>query len=295
MKRFRSILVVPVTTNSSVPPEALREALALAETSGADVRILGHLPDAPPCESNIDNPAQQLLRRATATAYENRLAGWASSLGAPDIDIEIVSGSLPHEVARRVSAEGHDLVVIAGDETAESRAAAGRILRTCPCPVWLLRPKFRGERVVAAIDPDHPFEQNRLILELAASQAILHDGHLHVMHAWNFPDVAVIQPTAADLSREQLAELMTTVEAAHRQPFDQVVAEAGLATEPQTHLVDGPAARAIHGLAVLYGADLVVLGAGSWQEPRLGLGSTTEQVLAEIESSLLVARPLPLQ
>lgn len=85
-----------------------------------------------------------------------------------------------------------------------------------------------------------------------------------MIQAWNLPDVAVIQETAADLGREQLAELMSTVEVAHRQPFDRVVAEATLAAEPQTHLVDGPAARAIHGLAVLYGADSVVLGAGSW-------------------------------
>lgn len=207
----------------------------------------------------------------------------------------MASGSQPREVAKRVTEDGHDLVVIAGDETGESRAAAGRILRTCPCPVWLLRPKFTGERVLAAIDPDHSFEQNRFILELAASQAILHDGQLHVMHAWNFPDLAVVHEAELSIDRQELTELMTTVEAAHRDPFERVLGNANLALEPSTHLVDGPAARAVHGLAVLYGADLVVLGAGSWSEPGLGLGSTTEQVLAEIDSSVLVVHPNPAQ
>jgi len=293
MKRFRSILVVPVSTDRSVPPDALREALTLAETSGAELRILGHLPDPPACETNASIPAQALLREAEARAYEKRLTGWVESVGAPALEIDISSGSQPQEVARRVVANGHDLVVIAGDETDENPAVASRILRTCPCPVWLLRPKFRGTRVVAAVDPDHPFELNRLILELAASQAALHDGQLHVMHAWNFPDIAVIRDAGLGLDRDELAQLTMAVEAAHRGPFGDLVRELELAVEPQTHLVDGPAARAVHGLAVLYGADLVVVGAGSWDEPQLGLGSTTEQVLAEIESSVLVVRPNP--
>ena len=42
MRRFRRILVVPVT-NAAEPPPALIEAVRLAEASGADVKVLGHL------------------------------------------------------------------------------------------------------------------------------------------------------------------------------------------------------------------------------------------------------------
>jgi nucleotide-binding universal stress UspA family protein len=289
MRRFRSILVVPVTGRPD-PPAALQEALALAETSGADVRVLGHLPDLPACERGIVLREQALLRDAAAKSYADRLAGWATALGAPSLPIAVASGSQPSEVANEVRSRGHDLVVIAGDETGESAAAARRILRTCPCPVWLLRPSFSGSRVLAAIDPDHGSAHNRLILELAHSQAELHSGEFHVMHAWDLPHLELARDAGIELDHSRLSSLATAVETAHKEPFEAAVHAAGIAAGPNVHLVDGPPARAIRGLTVLYRADLVVLGAGAWTEPGLGLGSTTEQVLTESESSVLVVR-----
>jgi hypothetical protein len=42
MRRFRRILVVPVT-GAAESPAALIEAVRLAEASGAEVRMIGHL------------------------------------------------------------------------------------------------------------------------------------------------------------------------------------------------------------------------------------------------------------
>jgi nucleotide-binding universal stress UspA family protein len=181
--------------------------------------------------------------------------------------------------------------VVAGDDSNESAAAARRILHTCPCPVWVLRPGFTGLRVLAAIDPDHDDDHNRLILELAHSQAELHGGQLHVMHAWHVTGLDLLSP--AELHQEQWTELASAVERAHRTSFERTLEHAELAPGPAAHLVDGPAARAIRGLTLRYRADLVVLGAGAWHENRLGLGSTAEQVLAESKSSVLLVREPP--
>lgn len=289
MRRFRNIVVVPLTNRPEAPP-ALREAVALARTSGAELRILGHMPSPRPCETSLDLEELRQFLEASTAAHAERLAGWARDVGEPGLHIDVVSGSLPLDVATSVRDSGHDLVVIASDDSAESAAAARRILRSCPCPVWLTRPSFTGSRVLAAIDPDHGTERNQLILELASSQAELHNGALSVIHAWDLPTGAAGEGTPTGLGRSGLSTLASAVEAAHNSAFAAAMDAVSFAVPPSTHLVDGVPARAIRGLSVLYRSDLLVVGAGAWNTPELGLGSTTEQVVAESESSVLVVR-----
>lgn len=289
MRRFRNIVVVPLTNRPEAPP-ALREAVSLARASGAELQILGHMPSPPPCETGLELEELRQFLEASTAAHAEQLAGWARDVGEPGLRIEVASGSLPIDVATSVRDNGHDLVVIASDDSAESAAAARRILRSCPCPVWLTRPSFSGSRVLAAIDPDHGIEKNRLILELASSQAELHNGALSVIHAWDLPTGTTGDRTPSGLDRGVLSALASAVEAAHSSAFAEAVGEVRFAVPPSTHLVDGSPARAIRGLSVLYRSDLLVVGAGAWDAPQLGLGSTTEQVLAESESSVLVVR-----
>lgn len=289
MRRFRSILVVPVTARPE-PPPALIEAVALAESSGASVEILGHVPDGPVIERDGLAPDRSSFREAHLAGYRRLCSTWAEAVGTPDMPIRVVSGSQPLEVTRRVERDNHDLVVIAGDGSAESTTAARRVLRTCPCPVWLLRPGFTGARVLVAIDPEHGPDRNRFILELASSQAALHAGDLHVMHAWGVPGLYSLGGGDQCFDRDQLSALATAIESAHRASFEAALADAGLVGGSKIHLVEGPAARAIEGLNTIYRADLIVMGAGSWEHPQLGLGSIAEQVLATTESSVLVVR-----
>lgn len=287
MHRFQRILVVPLT-NQTDPPPALTEAVSLAGSSGAKVEILGHLDQPPACQQEIEERHSSALRDAARSTLLQRLARWADDVRRPGLEIDIATGSLTTEISDRVRRDGHDLVVIAGDDSNESAAAARRILRTCPCPSWVLRPGFAGHRVLAAIDPDHGEEHNRLVLELARSQAEIHNGQLHVMHAWGVAGLELLSDD--DLQDERVTEVVTAAEAAHRTSFDRTLDHAGIAPRPTTHLVEGPPARAIQVLTLRYRVDLVVLGSGAWNEPWLGLGSTAEQVLAESQSSVLLVR-----
>ena len=47
-----------------------------------------------------------------------------------------------------------------------------------------------------------------------------------------------------------------------------------------------------HAKGIRMATDLVVLGAGAPDQPDLGLGATTEQVVAQADCSVLVVRPL---
>lgn len=294
MRRFRSILVVPVTSRAE-PPTALTEAVSLAETSGARVKMLGHLPDVPASQwAATPRDRRAAFRQQQIDLLQNRLLAWSEQVSDGRLEVEVSTGSLPVEVADRVVRDGHDLVLVADDGTGESSAAALRLVRSCPCPVWLLRPNFAGRRVLAAVDPDHRPGINRLILELARSQAEIHDGDLRVMHAWELAGADPMAPVDPPfLSSEEAARFVTDVEAAHRAAFEQALKDAGIAGLASTHVVDGAPARAIHGLAELYRIDLLVIGAGATGQPGIGLGSTAEQVLAEADASVLVVKPAP--
>ena len=294
MKRFRSILVIPVTSRAD-PPTALTEAVSLAENSGAHVKMLGHLPDVPASQwSATPRDRRSAFRQHQIDVLRDRLVAWSEQVSDGLLEVEVSSGSLPLEVADRVVRDGHDLVLVADDGTGESSAATLGLVRTCPCPVWLLRPNFTGRRVLAAVDPDHSAWTNRLILELARSQAEMHDGELRVMHAWELAGADPMAPGGSlFLSSEEAARFVTDVEAAHRAAFDHALEDAGLAGLASAHFVDGAPARAIHGLAELYRTDLLVIGAGAAGQPGIGLGSTAEQVLAEADASVLVVKPAP--
>ncbi len=292
MKRFQNMLVVPVT-NRSDPPTALTEAVALAETSGADVTMLGHLPDVPASQwAATPRNRRSAFRQQQIDRLYDRLAGWSEQVSSGRLGVEISTGSLPVEVADRVVRDRHDLVLVADDGTGASSASTRRLVRTCPCPVWFLRPSFTGKRVLAAIDPDHNPATNRLILELARSQAEIHDGELRVMHAWELagPD-PMTEAGSIDMAPGEAARFVTDVESAHRAAFERALEDAGVAGVARTHFVDGAPARAIHGLTELYRTDLLIIGAGAAGQPRIGLGSTAEQVLAEADGSVLVVKP----
>jgi nucleotide-binding universal stress UspA family protein len=289
MRRFRRILVVPVTASADAPA-ALTEAVALAEVSGADVRVLGHLDPLSDVEQQAAEAAGvvDLLDRVTS-AVEQRMAEWIAQIDGPPVSVEVAVGSLPAVVAAAVVAGGHDLVVVAADRSVESAAASRRIVRAAPCPVWLLRPGSEGSSVLAALDLDADAEHNRLILDLARSQAGMHGGRLRVMHAWQTGHLDLLS-RAADhrLDQKTESDIVSAVEWAHRQSMEELLGGSGDVGD--VHLVDGSPGRSILALADLYRADLVVMGAGVARAGSAELGSTAEQVLADGECSVLVVR-----
>jgi nucleotide-binding universal stress UspA family protein len=282
-----------VTTRPD-PPTALTEAVALAEASGAEVGLMGHVADVPASQMEATPREQRShLRQHQVDFLTDRLTSWVEQVSDRRVPVEIVGGSLPVEVAERVVRDGCDLVLVADDGSGESSAATLRLVRACPCPVWLLRPNFTGRRVLAAVDPDHSSRTNRLILELARSQAELHGGDLHVMHAWELAGLESIERgVPAVMAPDDVARYVSDVESAHRSSFERTLHEAGVFEAASTHFVDGPADRAVQGLTALYRTDLLVIGAGATDQPHLGLGSTAEQILAGARGSVLVVKAL---
>ncbi len=292
MKRFRSILIVPITQGTE-PPPGLFEAVELADRYGASLAMLTHLDDRP--DLLLGGRHVDLLARLHRVGHDTlveRMTEWAGQTARPDIETTVVDGPLPEGVADAVETADHDLVVIATDGTGVATTAARRIVDACHRPVWLLRPGFRGANVLAAVDPSHSTDHNVLILDLARAQADLHGGRLRVMHAWELYGRDVLGGMSrAGVGAEELATLVDDVESAHREWLHDLARMAGLPADTAIHLVDGQPVQAIEGLSLLYRIDLLVLGAGRTRSDRLGLGSTTDRALADLRYSTMAVSP----
>src|SRR5690606_4266460 len=107
-------------------------------------------------------------------------------------------------IIRSVLKNGYDVVIKAPDADSGglSRlfgATDLRLMRNCPCPVWISKPsrRKRYRRIVAAVDvnPNEPDTESlaREIMETATTLAKLEKSELHVVHAWRLAGEAKLR------------------------------------------------------------------------------------------------------
>jgi len=157
MTKFQNILVgvdlsqasPPGSTQFSPPvQEAIHESLWLAEKTKAVLTFFTAIEtpeDTPYLDLIVDEP-QDLLRSFTATAHDQlaQLVGDAQAKGIT-AKAEVAQGVAWIEIIRHVEREPQDLV-IAGTRNVGSierflfGSTAQKLLRNCPCAVWVTHP-----------------------------------------------------------------------------------------------------------------------------------------------------------
>src|SRR6056297_3165727 len=130
--------------------------------------------------------ADELVDEQTAEMMED-LQALAATVDV-ETDCVVDRGNAGVRIVQRVLRGEHDLVVSVDDES-KTAPDARRLVRKCPCPVWVIRPGMSapdgGHRVVAAVNPSpDEVELNVLIVELASSMVERSGGELLVVHAW---------------------------------------------------------------------------------------------------------------
>ena len=191
MRRFKNILLV---TNGEGRGAALSRAVALAKTNGAALTVLGFVKEVPrevklllaalhptDLQQELFHEASRRIERSVVRFQNQGIA----------ITVKILPEKSPVETIREVLRNGHDLVMTTanGEERSWFGAAAIRLLRKCPVPVWVLSPGLRRRyrRVLAAVDPSQLESEsvglNTKIMELATSLAHMEKSELHIVHA----------------------------------------------------------------------------------------------------------------
>jgi len=208
------------------------------------------------------------------------------------------------QIVREVLRNRHDLVMIAAEGRGDLREStftttALRLMRECPCPVWVLRrPRtdFR-RRIMAAVDPDPMDERrdalNESVMDLAAALAELEDSELHVVHAWIPYGRSILTAPIAGLSADEVRRYLRETREGH----ERLLHELLLRHPPNgltrcVHLVEGAAHRVIPEVAVALEVESIVMGTvcrdgvAGWV-----IGNTAEVVLRRVGCSMLIAKP----
>ncbi len=225
MHRFTNILFSPLGDKDNAA--AVRRVSELADQNGAKLTLLGVVAEPTGFQRALHRPHffddVQDDEIATMTKRLNR---WASKTSEPPMETVTTLGSQALEIIDRAIVQRHDLVVVTTDEDHHDKATIQRLLRKCPCPVWVIRPtRAQVQRVLAAINPDpDEAELNRIILELASSMIERFGGELHLVHAWELygeatmRSSAFIHTTPADLEQVSQAGASDSCPCHHRSP-----------------------------------------------------------------------------
>ena len=290
---FHKILFAPLHTNAR-RSIGLEEAMALAATNGASITVFDVVAPPPDRQRAIRlSSGGDTVNQVLVAEAEARLRSLAQPRGAdPDIDITITTGDRAVEIVRHAISGDFDLVVVDTGTTTQNPTALRRILRLCPCPVWIPRP-HHGTAVLAAIDPDDDNDLTQQILAVAHHIAQHYDEDLHVLHTWQTHGLATLTTSEfSPVPSSLLTSLYDDVETRHRQALDTAVSAADLPATTTTHLIDAPPADGITRFVIQRHIDTLVIGSVG----RTGLdgvltGNTAEHLIDHIDCSLLVIKP----
>ena len=296
MKRFQNILcfVDALAKNQG----ALHRAAELAGRNGASLKIVDVIDDTPSWLG--------MLLKSHAGTFEqmrrNQLQSLAESVRAQVkmVTTELLHGRPALAVVREVLRHGFDLVMkdARGTSTHKTLLLGSidmRLLRNCPCPVWLNAPNhgMTHDVVLAAVDPladnaEHT-DMNRTILELASSLAVIDNSELHVISAWEARGESML---AGRVTHERLLEYTVDQHHAAKHGLAQALGQIRPRIDQRrVHLRKGVPADVILSYASEIQCDLLIIGTVSRGIPGLLMGNTADTVLRQIECSVMTVKP----
>jgi len=315
MNRFGNILCVISATQGDAT--VLERGVALAEHNQARLTLLAVVP---PVTAGIGmsegGPVSKDLQAWLVNEHEQFLSDLVASCGQRvGIQSRVVIGTPFIEVIGQVLRERCDLVIKTPEDPSWLDRLLGsddlHLLRKCPCPVWMIKPRLSGAFgcIVAAVDVDdsYPADEiegrralNRQVMEMAISLALSEFAELHVMHAWEAIGEGPMRSGFMSADEERVKAYVRAVKRHHgenlhaliRETIDRLGPEATCYLKPNAHLVKGWARKEIPALIRKLGADLVVMGTVA----RTGIsglliGNTAEMILTQIDCSVLAVKP----
>lgn len=316
MQRFQKILVgVDLCDGSGVIRDGLSsscrtavdKALWLAGHTSAEVAFFSSLL---PC---LDlTPAMWQLTglqdyQAAINAVHEKAADQMTALvieaGSAGIKAREVrtAGKSWIELLREVVSGDYDLLIVGSQkQQALGRLLLGntgrRLVRKCPCPVWVTSPMEDGQ-VQNILVPTDLSETATESLRLAGSLARQLQSELHVLHALEYH----FQPQMRDLivSLDEVDKYRSKMRSDAERELNDVVSQCGLGDViplAHRHIAVGPPHTMIHEAVTELSVDLVVMNTLGRSGVRgMLIGNTAEQVLAKLTCSLLAIKPAGFQ
>lgn len=305
MQNVSKILAVIDPTVLRQP--ALSRARWLAENTGAEIELLvcyyneylsgDRLFDSPSLERAREEVLGNQVKHLEELAEPLREAGIVVKTSAI-WDHPLYEGIVRHAV------HGHADIVLKDTHHHSAVARAllthtdWNLIRTCPLPLWLVKPASVNDDpvFVAAIDPmnqhDKPAALDDEILHLTKMLGEKLGAEVHAFHSYD-PRIAVATATANAYIPVSLPfdEIEKQMHEDHHKRFHEITEFHNIA-EANAHLASGLTHEELPEVARTLKADVVVMGAvarNRWK--RLFIGATAERTLEYLPCDLLIVKP----
>lgn len=300
MKSFRNILVAIDTRMESHP--ILEQAVTIAKQNGATVKVVDVVPEFS-WTVRWTLPDHDEVRLTLGREKEQKLNAIAEGLRSQGVEAEakVLWGKTSVEIIREVLRGKHDLMVrVAKGHQSRDRGFFGatgrRLLRECPCAVWLI-PAVESmgfKHVLACVDPstEHELdaELNDKVLDVATGVCERHEAELSIIHAWSIDSEQLMK-------HRMPAEAFERLVVRHRARIEEQLNgflkahECNIESD-HVFIVKSDPGYAIPEFVREKKVDLVVMGTVA----RSGLtgmviGNTAERILADLECSVLALKP----
>jgi len=303
MRRFKNILFV--ADGSKGERSVLTRAADLAKANKAKLTVFGAVDVENYGSFNaMTNSAMEALHQAQLKGRRKALKSLCEAVKSkrPGLRtaVDVQTGNLARAAIRKVLANHHDLVMKAPEgSSGKIKVLFGstdqKLMRKCPCPVWLVKPsrKKRFRKILAAVDinPNEPETESlaKQIMSLSTSLAKEDGSELHVLHVWRLAAESKLRGRTID--KAAVDDILQGMQAAYQSDLDRLTRP--YAYDNRTvHLIKGRAMDVIPAFVKKREIDLVVIGTiGRVGIPGLLIGNTAERVLNAIDCAVLTLKP----
>jgi len=305
MREITKVLSVIDPTVDDQP--SMRRAAWLAQKAGAELELLVcYYNEYLSGDRLFDSPSLEKARSEVIANQESHLEELAEPIRGAGVVVTtsaVWDHPLHEGIVRHSVASGADIIF---KDTHHHSAVARALLtntdwnliRTCPTPLWLVKPNDLADEpvFVAAIDPlnqhDKPAALDDEILQISKLLGDNTGGHVHAFYSYD-PRIAVAIATANAYIPLSLPfdEIEKQMHEDHEKRFNEITSFHGL-EEANAHLVAGLTHEELPLIAENLKADLVVMGAvarNRWK--RLFIGATAERTLEHLPCDLLIVKP----
>lgn len=209
---------------------------------------------------------------------------------------KLAAGRAWLEIIREVLRGGHDLVLVGSRNHRTRELLLGttgtKLLRKCPCPVWVARPGGDTDvQTIVVADDLTPVGDHCVQLGVSAAQML--DARLLIVHAVQYPLEASLRRSGS--LQEELDEHREQQEQNARQQISDQLAQTDVRTLSHGVRLDithGPPDVVIQSAIEEHNADLLVMGTiARGGIPGLLVGNTAERLLPQVECSVLAVKP----
>ncbi|MCP4155180.1 MAG: universal stress protein [bacterium] len=293
MKRFKNILVI--YNHRTDNKMAFKKAAWIAKSNNAKLSLIEVIEEVPYyLKETVTKDRTDNLRKSFSAAVKEEMK----------VDYAILIGTPFVEIIKEVIKMKYDLVIIEPQEpigllTRIFSSLTIHLIRKCPCPVWVMRPKEiteKGYRILAAIDAKADEEEvhsmNKKIMEISSSLALMVECELHVVHAWRHPWEQMMK-TRTELTKHVKYKAIKEIRISRQNYLDKLLENYPMEKiEHKVHLHKGEPIDVIPNCIAVKEIDMIVMGTVC-KSSIVGLivGNTCDDILQQVNCSVLALKP----